>query len=166
MRRLNAKSGFSVTELVIVIAAGLIITAIALPIADTALDQYNLVLSAQAVTNQMQYTRMRAVSSNEALRLRFPTRNSYQVELENGALHTGPFNYSRGIVLNDAGGDAVTFPGDELLFLPNGALPLTGTGSAGRLRLTNGDGLRIDIVVDSGGMIRMTPAYRSASPPF
>jgi len=161
------EAGFSMPELLVVLVAAMIIMASAVPFVDLIIDQFNLTLTAQGLANQMQYARMRAVSSNEAFRLRFlPGTNSYQVETENGVIHTGPIRFPPGVNLNPEGGDPVSFPGDEVLFLPSGTLPLTGIGSAGRVRLINPQGLRIDVIVDSGGLVRQTPTYKDPSSPY
>jgi hypothetical protein len=164
----NDRSGFSLPELLAVIAASIIIMGAAIPLVTSIVNHFNLVLAGQHIANEMQYTRMKAVSSNEAFRLRFgPGPNEYQVELENGALHVGPFSLPAGIFLNNVdAGDAISFPGKVVLFLPNGSVPLAGTGSAGRVKLINRAGLRMDIVVDSGGTIRMTPTYKSPPAAF
>jgi prepilin-type N-terminal cleavage/methylation domain-containing protein len=160
--------GFSLTELLIVLAGAAIILASAVPFVDTVIDQYNLLLAAEGIMSQMQYTRMRAVSSNEPFRLRFgPAPGAYQVELDNGTLHSGPFSLPAGIRLNgDDGGNAVTFTDNVVRFLPDGGIPAMGTGSAGRVKLINPTGARIDVVVDSGGMVRLTPTYKQPPAPF
>jgi hypothetical protein len=167
VRAIQDNHGFTLTELSIVLVSTLIILASAVPFVDIVLDQYNLVLSAQGITTQLQGTRMRAVSSNEPLRLRFgPAANSYRVELDNGTVLAGPFWFQGGIALNDELGDPVSFPGDVVRFLPTGSLPTSGTGSAGRVKLINQSGVRVDIVVDAGGLVRQTPAFKTATPPF
>jgi hypothetical protein len=45
-------------------------------------------------------------------------------------------------------------------------VPATGNGSAGRVRIINRSGVMIDIVVDNGGIIRQTPAYKNLPAPF
>jgi hypothetical protein len=73
----------------------------------------------------------------------------------------------RGVTLNTTdGGDGVSFPGDEIVFYPTGSLPVSGTGSAGRVKLIGRTGMRIDIVVDGGGMTRLTPTYKSPPAAF
>ena len=77
VRAVQDSPGFTLVELSIVLVSALIIMASAVPFVDVVLDQYNLVLAAQGIATQMQGTRMRAVSSNEPLRLRFgPDRKS------------------------------------------------------------------------------------------
>jgi prepilin-type N-terminal cleavage/methylation domain-containing protein len=164
----RSESGFSVPELMIVVAVALIILAAGVPVVTTTLSEFNLILSAQQLAGQIQFARMRAVSSNEALCVRLSaTTGAYQIELENGAIHTGPFTLPRGVTLNTTdGGDPVSFPGHEILFLPTGSLPVSGTGSAGRVKLIGRTGLRIDVVVDGGGMVRLTPTYKSPPAAF
>jgi len=164
----GCNAGFSMPELLVVVAAVCIILASAVPFVDTIIDQYNVVLAAQGLSSQMQYARMRAVSSNETFCVRFgPMANGYRIETENGAVHAGPFQFPPGITFNnDDGGDPVSFPGDQVLFMPNGSLPTSGLGSAGRVKLISRTGLRIDVLVDGGGLIRQTPAYTDSTPPF
>jgi competence protein ComGC len=47
------ESGFSLTELVVVLFGGMILLTIAVPALDTTLDQYRVVLAAQSVVNQL-----------------------------------------------------------------------------------------------------------------
>jgi prepilin-type N-terminal cleavage/methylation domain-containing protein len=164
---LRDNKGFSLIELSVVLVGLAIIMASAVPFVDLILDQYHLVLAAQGLASQLQYTRMRAVSSNEPFRVRFvPAANSYQVELDNGALHAGPFVFPPGTTLNTRDGSALTFPGNQVRFLPDGSIPATGIGSAGRIKLINRSGVRVDILVDGGGMVRQTPTYKYPPPPF
>lgn len=163
---LAGEAGFSAPELMVVISVAAILLAVAVPAVNSTLNQFDLVLSAQQLASEIQYARMRAVSSNEIFRVRFVNR-TYQVELENGTIHAGPFALPRNVLLNATdGGDPVDFPGDEILFLPTGSLPVSGTGSAGRVRLISREGLRIDVVVDGGGLVRLTPTYKSPPAAF
>jgi len=165
-RNLRSEYGFSAPELMVVISVAAILIAVAVPSVNSTLNQFDLVLSAQQLASEIQYARMRAVASNETFRVRFTDRN-YQVELENGTIHAGPFSFPRNVLLNRAdGGDPVDIPGDQILFLPTGSLPVSGTGSAGRVKLISREGLRIDVVVDGGGLVRLTPTYKSPPAAF
>jgi len=158
-------SGFSFVELVIVVAGICIILGLALPILGTVTDQYRLVLSAQTIVSRMQFARMKAVSSNESFQVNFPAGQAFcQVEDSGGNIVAGPFQLQGGITWNaiDAGSD-VSFSGRILVFLPNGAVA---PGGSGRAKIINNSGNRIDIVVDSGGVIRETPTYSSPPAPF
>ena len=154
-------AGFSLTELVVVLCGIVIITAIGVPVIGTMLDHYGVVLAAQEITNQLQFARMKAVSSNELFRVHFLAgTNSYQIETGAGVVFAGPHILPRGISWNTAAGDGgITFPGDFVTFLPTGNLPATGNGSAGQVGIINRAGIRIDVVVSPGGMIRPSNAY-------
>ena len=164
----RGEGGFTLTEIAIVLLGGLILLAIGVPVLNTTLDQYRLVLDAQNIANQLQFARMKAVSSNEPFRMNFPAGQiTYQVETVTGEVVSGPFFLPRGIQWNTADtGTGVTFPGRFVVFQPTGNLPPSGNGSAGRAKLINRSGIRIDIVVDPGGTVRLTPTFRTASPPF
>ncbi len=165
----RGEAGFSFTEIVLVLLGGLVLLAIGVPVINTTLDQYRIVLAAQNVANHLQYARMKAVSSNEPFRVNFPAgQNSYQVETPAGVIVSGPFFLPDGIQWNSLdAGSGVTFPGRFVLFQPTGNLPpAMQNGSAGRAKLINRGQYRIDIVVSTGGSVQITPAYRTSTPPF
>jgi hypothetical protein len=115
----------------------------------------------------MHFAKLKAVTSNEAYRVRFPTNSSYQVELSDGTLIRGAFSLPPNIQPNTADtGHAITFPGNYILFQPNGTTPVSGDGSIGRVKLIANNGLKVDVLVDSGGIIRHTPPYKGSTPPF
>jgi type II secretory pathway pseudopilin PulG len=160
--------GFSLTELVVVLLGGMILLALAVPALDTTLDQYRVVLAAQSVTSQLQFARMKAVSSNESYRVNFPAGTSdYRVETSTGAIVAGPFTLPPGIQWNtEDGGSGVTFPGRFVVFLPTGSVPASGNGATGRAKLINQSGVRVDILVQVGGSVRATPTYKTSTAPF
>jgi hypothetical protein len=160
--------GFSLTELVAVLFCGMILLSIGVPVLDTTLDQYRVVLAGQSVTNQLQFARMKAVSSNEAFRVNFPAgTREYRVETSTGDVVAGPFTLPAGIQWNtEDGGSGVTFPGRYVVFFPTGNVPASGNGATGRAKLINRSGVRIDIVVQVGGSVRATPTYKSSTAPF
>jgi prepilin-type N-terminal cleavage/methylation domain-containing protein len=161
-------SGFSLTELVVVMAAGLIVITAAIPLTTTVTDGYRLALAAQSVSAQLHYARMKAVASNEELWVNFPASPSgtYRVETTAGTVLSGPFWLPNGITWNAACGSGVTFPGRYVAFASTGDLPASGNGSAGRVKITNQAGRTIDVVVYRGGIIRQTTAYSGCTPPF
>jgi len=140
----------------------------AAPIVGTVWSQYRIVLAAQSITSQMQYARMKAVSSNESFRVNFPVgQNLFQVETSAGVVVSNPVYLPNAISWNttDSGSD-ISFPGRYVSFLPSGNIPITGNGSAGRVKIINDQGIRIDIVVSNGGVTRQTPPYKSPPAPF
>jgi Tfp pilus assembly protein FimT len=160
-------AGFSLIELMIVLCGACVISAIAVPGLTAMWNNYNTVFAAQEICTQMHFAKVRAISSNEALRVSFSDTNTYKVDLSDGTTFRGPYDLPPGVLLNTVDGDAVTFPGGYVTFQPNGALPgAPGNGSFGRVKLISSNGLRVDIVVDSGGMIRKTPPYKTSTPPF
>jgi Tfp pilus assembly protein FimT len=154
--------GFSLTELAVVLLGGMILLVAGIPVLNTTMDQYRVVLAAQSITSQLQFARMKAVSSNEAFRVNFPAdQNTYQVETSTGVVLAGPFTLPQGVQWNAAdGGTGVTFSGRFVTFLPTGNVPTSGTGTAGRAKIINQRGIRIDVVVNTGGSIRATPSYK------
>jgi Tfp pilus assembly protein FimT len=163
----SPNAGFSILEMLIALLGAGIIAAMALPSLTTMSDNYSGVFAAQEVSTYLHFARLKAISSNEAIRVSFPDSNSYRVELSDGTPLQGPFLLPTGISLNTVdGGNGVTFPGRYVTFQPNGTVPATGNGSVGRVKLISRNGLRVDILVGGSGQIRQTPPYRSASAPF
>lgn len=167
-KSLNSNGGFSLTELLIVVAGASVLLSLAVPVVGTVLDQYSLIMAADQLATHLQSARLKAVSSNETFRLRFgPLARAYRIESEAGEVTAGPFWLPRGVSWNAADtGTAITFPGNFVAFLPTGSLPAGGDGSAGRVKIVNQTNRKIDIVVSSGGMISRTPTYQTTSPPF
>ncbi len=155
-------------ELLIVLAGAAVLASIGIPMLSTAIDQYNLVLAGQSISGQLQFARMKAITSNESVRVNFPvSTRQYQVELSDGTLFKGPFYLPQSIRPNTTDSDTpITFPGNYVVFQTNGTIPVSGNGSAGRIKLINQAGVRIDIVVSSGGVIRQTPPYKTSTAPF
>jgi len=167
--KIKSREGFSLIELILVVTLAAVVLAAGTPILITAADHFRVVMSAQSIATQMQYARMKAVSSNEPFSMNFgASANSYQVEAGfGGPVMSGPYFYPFGVSMNTRiGAGPVSFPGGFVTFLPTGNVPATGNGSAGRVRIINQSGVMIDIVVDNGGIIRQTPAYREMPAPF
>jgi Tfp pilus assembly protein FimT len=160
-------AGLSMVEISVILATAGVIAAMAVPRLMEMRNSYNSVFAAQQICTHLHFAKLKAVSGNEALRVRFPDNKSYRVELADGTLLRGPYSLPKGITLNTAdGGAAVTFPGNYVTFLPDGTVPSSGNGSIGRVKLISLNGLRVDVIVDMGGIIRQTPVYLSAPAPF
>jgi len=168
----KSESAFSLTELALVLLGGMIILAAAVPAVNVLLDQYRVVLAAQAITSQLHYTRMKAVSSNESFNVFFDTTsNTYSVRDGANAIVAGPFFLPRNISWNTSGGgDPVAFDSDFVTFLPTGNVPATGPGSPVGLnpsvKIVSTRGVQIDIQVALGGVVRQSKAYTSGAPVF
>lgn len=150
-----------------VVAGAVIVLGIAIPVVDTAMDGYRVTLAAQAITSQLQFARMKSVSSNESFRVSFPSGRVYQVETSTGDIVAGPFSLPVNINWNTVdAGDGITFPGRYVQFTPTGNVATSGPGSAGRAKLISRGQVRVDVLVDIGGVIRQTQPYHNGSPPF
>jgi type II secretory pathway pseudopilin PulG len=162
----SRNAGFSLIEILVVLCGCAIIAAMALPGLTSMRDNYTTVFAAQEVSTQLHFAKLKAVSSNETLRVSF-AGGSYQVEQSDGTRVRGPYALPIGISLNPGMSDTgVTFPGGYVTFQPDGTLPITGNGSAGRVKLISRSELCVDILVDRSGMIRKTPTYTGTSAPF
>jgi Tfp pilus assembly protein FimT len=163
----SRNAGFSLIEMMVVLCGAGIIAAMALPGLTNMQNNYNTVFAAQEIGTQLHFAKLKAISSNEALRVNFSNATSYRVELSDGTLIRGPYSLPVGISLNTVdGGTGVTFTGSYVTFQPDGTVPVSGNGSMGRVKLISRDGLRVDILVDGGGLIRQTPSYKTSSAPF
>ncbi len=165
---LNRESGFTLVELCTVLAGAFILLCVGVPVLNTAMNQYQLTLAAQNIVSQLQFTRMKSVTSNESFRLNFPAgQRFYRIEAADGSVVAGPYWLPPSVTLNtiDTGTD-VTFGGRYVSFSPTGDAAAVGNGSAGRVKIMNQNGRRIDIVVGTGGIIRQTPVYASPPVPF
>ena len=163
----SRNAGFSLIEMMVVLCGAGIIAAMALPGLTNMQNNYNTVFAAQEIGTQLHFAKLKAISSNEALRVNFSNATSYRVELSDGTLIRGPHNFPVGISLNTVdGGTGVTFGGSYVTFQPDGTVPVSGNGSMGRVKLISRNGLRVDILVDGGGLIRQTPPYKTSSAPF
>jgi Tfp pilus assembly protein FimT len=163
----SKENGFSMLELLIILLGAAIIASIALPSMGEMMNSYHIVFAAQEISTQLHFAKLKAITGNEAFRVNFPTANSYQVELSDGTRLRGPFLLPSGINPNTIDtGTAVTFPGNYIVFQPDGSVPVSGNGSIGRVKLISDNGLRVDVVVERGGIIRCTPTFRYSTPPF
>lgn len=156
-----SNSGFSMLELIIVMAGVGVIAAVSVPSLMDMRNNYNTVFAAQEISTHLHFAKLKAVSGNEAVRVNFGNDDFYQVEYADGTRLQGPFPYPSGIRLNyEDAGDAVTFPGKFVTFQADGTVPIVGNGSIGRVKLISPDGLRVDVLVERGGIIRQTSPYR------
>ena len=161
----KTESGFSLVELVITMVGVLIVTAIGLPLIGTVMSGQRITGVATTIMGQLQTARMKAVAGNETFRVHFPAgQSTFQLEDGAGNLVSGPFFLPAGVTWNVGGGSAITFNANYVSFLPTGNVPETGPGGAGRCRIMNAEGIKIDLVVSNGGIIRQTPTYTVTAP--
>ena len=93
--------GFTIIELIVVLALAAIVMAIALPGLISWLPTYRLSAGARQVASDLQLARMKAISQNTKFRLNFgsPPSTSYTFEKDDGgfATESGPFSLPDGI---------------------------------------------------------------------
>lgn len=96
--------GFTVIELVIVLAVALIVMGVALPNMISWLPTYRLSSGARQLAGDLHLARMRAISQNTKYRLRFTDNNTYEFWKDNGgwAKESGGFDLPEGITVANA----------------------------------------------------------------
>jgi len=130
---MRGKSGFTLVEMMVVIAVLGILTAIAIPTYITWLPRLRVSSAARQLFTDLQYARMRAISENNDYKVEFDTGNNlYKVyddavlvkTINIGDQHTGiAFGYTSTTNWNgDAISDSVTFTGTppSVTFKPTG----------------------------------------------
>ncbi len=137
------ETGFSLIELVVVIALMAIFTAIALPGWTSLLPNYALNNSIRQVQSELHHIKMRAAAENVSFQLAYlQDAVSYTIQRDATALTTKPL----------VDGTTITKEG-SISFSPRG------TASANRIRLRNLNGSCKQIVVSPTGRVRTcTPA--------
>ena len=95
----RSERGFTVVELLAVIAIMMVVTAIATPTFYYWLPRYRLSASARQISADLQLARMKAISQNTTYRLNILAGGStYQLEKDAGfTLESGPFTLPDGI---------------------------------------------------------------------
>ncbi len=149
-------SGFTLTELAIVLMGGVVVLGMGIPVATRVMDSYRLVMFAQTITTEIQYARMKSVASNESFRANFPAgQNYFQIGTAAGTVVAGPFYLPPGVSWGN-----VSFPGRYVTFLPTGNIIASGNGSGGAVTIANTKATKVDISVNSGGIIRQSSPYQ------
>ncbi len=94
--------GFTVIELMVVLAVATIVMGVALPNMMSWLPTYRLSAGARQLAGDLQLARMKAISQNTKYRLKFTTATSYEFEKESGgtfSTESGPFSLPDGITI-------------------------------------------------------------------
>lgn len=140
------ETGFSLIELVVVVALMAIFAAIALPRWTSLLPNYALDNSLRQVQSELHHIKMRAAAENVSFQLAYlQDAVSYTIQRDATALTTKPL----------VDGTTITKEG-SISFSPRG------TASANRIRLRNLNGSCKQIVVSPTGRVRAcTPAHCS-----
>ena len=154
--------GFTLTELMIVVAVIAILGAIATPLLLSQLPNYRLKGTARAISSILQYAKMSAASSGKEYRVQFLLDTSPQrYQLQRGNLFSGSDNWSAIRSFWDIPHrvliDHVTdYRGSHKSGVNTIAFNPTGTASSGGVYLKNSKGKHYSVKVSSStGRIRM-----------
>ncbi len=98
----RSEHGFTVIELLTVIAIMMVITAIATPSFYYWLPTYRLSAGARQIAADLQLARMKAISQNTTYWLHFNNDTQYQLEKVAGTAESGPFTLPDGIEVTNA----------------------------------------------------------------
>jgi len=135
----NARLGFSLLELVVVLALMAILAAIALPGWSRLLPAYQLDSSVRQMQSELHSIKMRAAAENTGFQLAYLAGASqYTIQADTKVLATKPL--PEGIVITKAG---------TVSFSPRG------TAGANRVRLRNSAGLCKQVVISATGRVRI-----------
>lgn len=150
------KMGFSLIEMMIVLAIMGILSAIALPNFQTYMAQRRLNGAARGLYGDLTATRTQAVSMNNRVALNIDNDHQYTMfhdDNKNGTVDTGESITTKD--LHPTYHDVLfsTSPGTVIVFYPNG------TGSTGTLCLTGASGLKLKkITLSSNGRVKLDEA--------
>ena len=158
---MNQKKGFSLVELMVVIAIIGIIAAISSLNLVTGLPKYRLKRASRDITSRLRQARSTAIKTSSTIIIQFDTgRHSYNID---GKLYPGSgqstnnalssyygsgLSFDRG---NYKSGNAVTFPSEKVTFNSRGISP-----SLGSIYLSNNQGDVNKIAISRAGRIRLT----------
>jgi len=152
-RQLESR-GFTLIEMVMVVAIGLVVAAMAVPTVNKAMNTYRLRAAVSSVSGAIQTTRYQAISSGYAYQVVLKkTAGTLQVQSDPG--RTGTFaNVGNAIPLTSSSIQVVLNADTTLQFRPSGLVQAT-TGAT-TLTLTYGSNTET-ITVSNYGNVKVTP---------
>lgn len=158
---MKTHKGFTLIELMVVIAILGVIAAISTPNIVRALPKYRLQRAARDLTTRIRLARSMAIKSGSDITIQIdPIRHRYRIndkwyppadnETANAlaAYYGGGISFGRG---NFGAGDPVTFPKDRIRFNSKGICPSLGT-----VYLTNSEGTVRKVAISRAGRIHLT----------
>jgi Tfp pilus assembly protein FimT len=146
-------SGFTLLEMAFVVAIGMVVTTISVPMTKTALKAYHLSAAVSSVTGVIQSTRYQAISHGYHYNISFdPASQSYQMGSKVPPATT--FSNVGTAIPWCSTGDVTMSPSTTLEFFPGGTVTAT-TGSMS-FSLSNGTTTKT-ITVSGVGDVTVTP---------
>jgi len=146
--------GFTLIEMLVSVAIGIVVAAIAVPTVNYVLSTYRLRAAVSSVTGAIQTTRYQAIQSGYAYQALFSkANNTFQVQSDPG--HTGNYaNVGSAVPLTGTGVPLVLGADTTLQFRPSGLVSAT----AGSTTITLSYGSKTEtITVTSYGNVKVTP---------
>jgi len=146
--------GFTLVEMMVVVAIGIVVTAIAVPTVSSVMNTYRLRAAVSSVTGAIQSTRYQAISSGYAFQVVLSKANStIQVQSDPGGTNTFA-NVGSAIPLASSSIPVVLGANTTLQFRPSGLVQAT----AGSTTLTlTYRGKTETITVSNYGNVKVTP---------
>ena len=124
------RNGFTLTELIIVVAILGILSLIAVPNIIGELPNYRIKAASRDIASRLLLARMKAISRNCQYRIAFDPAGSYTVMRNDpvtGWVQEGEaFNLPAAVRFNRGGADPITFSSDRVVFNPNGSSNVNG----------------------------------------
>jgi len=139
--------GFTIVELMIVVAIIGVLSIIAVPNIIGQLPNYRIKSASKEIASQLLVARMKAISRNCQYKVIFNPAGSYSV-MRNDPVHGwvqegAAINLPDTVSFNRDGADPITFTNDQVIFKTNGAV----NGVSGGIYLKNSKDTRYRITV-------------------
>ncbi len=151
----RSERGFTVIELLAVIAIMMVVTAIATPSFYYWLPKYRLSAGARQIAADLQLARMKAISQNTSYRLSFTAANIYEMQKDDGGFDVAPGHGS--VKLPE--GISVSIP--SVFAFSTSEFQSRGTANTGvgsdEIELTNGD-LDMEVCIKIVGRVHIETA--------
>jgi type II secretory pathway pseudopilin PulG len=147
--RARRQAGFGMIEQLVTIGSLISLSLISAPIFSRSMQAFKLAGATREVLGQMQRARMVAVTQDARYSVKLNTDGKLVVSRYNVTTNTWTIDQAVKPMPSDSPNVVVTATA-EIIFAPNGS-----AASAGTVTLTNPDGRQRQIVVSTGGRIRV-----------